>query len=79
MNTYRDRVAEAAEESRDLTDRLYDACMTNGRRDGDLINEAIEFTAIELDPEEDGYPTWEAAVLARYDDLKTREEEAGER
>jgi hypothetical protein len=68
VSVWADRVADASAETKDLTDRLYDACMTSGRRDPDMINEAIEFAAFQLDPEADDYEVWECVVFCRYDE-----------
>lgn len=69
MSTYNDRVTEAAEETAGLLDRLVEAAYDAGYGDHDEIDEAIRFAAIQLDPEDDDYETWEATVLARLADV----------
>lgn len=73
MNTYNDRIADAASEPDVITlgDRLIDAARAAGYTTADDfadIREAITWTAIQCDTENDDYETIEATFLARLED-----------
>lgn len=69
MSSWNDRIAAANKKARPLVNRLRSAAEDRGYEDDKALEEAIAFAAIQLDPDEDGYETWEATVLARLDDV----------
>lgn len=72
MNTFSNRVADAYEDTALLTGRLIGAARSAGYED-EQIDAALEWAAIQLDPEEDDYETWEATLLARLENPNSGE------
>lgn len=66
-NTWNDRVAEAEMEHGALALTLYRAGRDAGYSD-EQVHLALQWTAIQLDPENDDYEVWEATLLARLED-----------
>lgn len=67
MNTFLDRIADLSAETQDLYLKLYDAAAMDGWDNGTQIEDALAWVAIQLDPEEDDYETWETTLLARLE------------
>lgn len=66
-NTFKQRVLDAIGQNDSLTLSLVGAARAAGYED-EQIAPALEWTAIQLDPEADDYETWECTLLARLAD-----------
>lgn len=66
MNVWADRVADEGVQHGALSLALYRAGRNAGYSD-ERVHLAIQWTALQLDPEADDYETWEATVLARLE------------
>jgi hypothetical protein len=74
-NMFLQRVQDNAARNRSLTVRLLEAAAAAGFDDDFAVCNALNWTAIQLDPEDDDYETWEATLLARLNDA----DQTGER
>lgn len=72
MSVWADRVADEGVAHGTLALALFGAGRRAGYEPGQIY-EALEWTALQLDPEADDYETWECTLLARLEN-PTKEE-----
>ena len=72
MTTFHQRIVDESADTQTLTLRLIRAAEDAGHYNPGAVSEAIAWAALQLDPEDDDFETWEATVLCR---LETGKEE----